>query len=86
LPRAHEAQAALTFVQPAIPRTDVALDAAILQDVPIPPRFALDGLIHFALGLSFLNASENGDLTKAAQDASGFANSADSGGRPVLPQ
>jgi hypothetical protein len=58
LPRAHEAQASLTFVQPATARTDVALDAAILQDVPIPPRFALDGLIHFALGLSFLNASE----------------------------
>jgi hypothetical protein len=58
LPRAHEAQAALTFVQLAIAQTDVALDAAILQQVPIAPRFALDGLIHDALGLSFRNKSE----------------------------
>jgi hypothetical protein len=42
-------------MQLAIARADVALDAAIFQDVPIASRFALDSLIHLALGLSFRN-------------------------------
>lgn len=42
----------------AIARADVALDATILQDVPIAPRFAFHGLIHVAFGLSFRNTSE----------------------------
>ena len=40
-------------MQLAIARAYVALDAAIVQDVPIAPQFALDGLIYVALGLSF---------------------------------
>ena len=62
----------MTLVQLAIARADVALDAAILQDVPIAPRFALDGLIHVALGLSFRNMSEMVIRRKPRQDASGL--------------
>jgi len=58
LPRAHEAQAALTFMQLAIAWAHVALDPAIVQDVPIAPHFTLNGLIHVALGLSLRNISE----------------------------
>src|SRR5207245_11780839 len=47
LPRAHEAQAALPLMQLAIARTYVALDAAILQPVPIAAGHTRDGgLIH----------------------------------------
>jgi hypothetical protein len=57
LPRAHEAQAALAFVQFAIARADIALDATILQRVPIAPGCTADGLIHVAHGLSFENVA-----------------------------
>lgn len=53
LPRAYEAQAALTVMQLAIARANVALDATVLQKVPITSQFALNSLIHVALGLSF---------------------------------
>ena len=43
-------------MQLAVARADIALDAAVVQDVPIAPRFALDGLIYVALGLSFRDA------------------------------
>jgi len=73
LPCAHETQAALTFMQLAIARADVALDPVVFQDVPITPRFALDGLIHVAVILSFRDHFINGDRARAAQDASGSA-------------
>jgi hypothetical protein len=41
LPATHEAQAALAFVEPAIARTDIALDTPVIEPVPItarPPR------------------------------------------------
>jgi hypothetical protein len=47
----------LAFVQLAIARTDVALDATVVHSVPIAARFDLDGLIHIARGLSFRNAT-----------------------------
>ena len=53
--RAHEAKPPLAFMQFAIARADVALDAAILQPVPIAPGCTADGLIHVARGLSFEN-------------------------------
>jgi hypothetical protein len=45
-------------MQLAIARADVALDAVILQDVPVTPRGPRDGLIHVALGLNFRNTAE----------------------------
>jgi hypothetical protein len=50
---ANKTQAALTFVQPTIPRTHIALDATVLKDMPVAARFALDALIHGADGLGF---------------------------------
>ena len=58
MPCAHEAQPALAFMQLAVARADVALDAVILQDVPVTPRCPCDGLIHVALGLNFRNTAE----------------------------
>ena len=55
--RSDEAQAALALVQLAITRADIALDATVLQSVPITPRFDVDGLIHVARGLSFRNVT-----------------------------
>ena len=60
-------------MQLAIARADVALDAAVLQDVPIAPRFTLDGLIHVAVGLGFRDLIINGDQATVGQDANGFA-------------
>ena len=58
LPRVHKTQTALTFVQLAIPLTDVALDAAVLKQVPIAARYALNGLIHGTLALGFRTRRE----------------------------
>ena len=60
-------------MQLAVARADVALDAAVLQDVPIAPRFTLDGLIHVAAGLGFRDLIINGDQATVGQDANGFA-------------
>jgi hypothetical protein len=50
LPGAHEAQAALAFVQLAQPRADLTLDAPVLKQPPIASRRALyDLLIHSAI-------------------------------------
>ena len=52
-PPPHKAQTALAFVQLAIPRTHVALDATIFQHVPIAARHTLnDRLIHGAKDVS----------------------------------
>ena len=53
LPGAHEAEAALAIMQLAKPGADVALDSAIVQDVPIAARFAMNRLIHVATDLFF---------------------------------
>ena len=45
LPRPHEAQAALAIVQLAQTRTDVALDAAILELVPVAAGIADDNFV-----------------------------------------
>jgi hypothetical protein len=42
-PAAHKAQAALVFLQFAVTRTDVALDASIVKAVPVFGRVALVG-------------------------------------------
>ena len=47
----------MALVQLAITRADIALDATVLQSVPITPRFDVDGLIHVARGLSFRNVT-----------------------------
>src|SRR5262249_49030566 len=53
LARAHEAQAALAFVQLAIARAQVALDAPVLQSMPVAARHALDDrLIHVHAGVN----------------------------------
>src|SRR5262249_40192344 len=53
LARAHEAKAALAFMQLAIARAQVALDAAVLQSMPVAARHALDGrLIHVQAGVN----------------------------------
>src|SRR5262249_49514291 len=53
LTRAHETQTALAFVQPAIARAQVALDAPILEPVPITARRAREEtLIHERSGLT----------------------------------
>ena len=47
---AHEAGAALAVAQLAITRAQIALDAAIIQPVPVPRRMAFghaDGFIHY---------------------------------------
>jgi len=51
LPGAHEAQAALAIIQLAKPGADVALDSAIIQDMPVAARFAINRLIHVATDL-----------------------------------
>jgi hypothetical protein len=43
--RAHEAGTALAFVQAAIPRAEVTLDAAIVERMPPPPRVVISGEI-----------------------------------------
>jgi MEMO1 family protein len=58
LPRAHEAQPALTVVQPAIARADVALYPPVVQGVPVAPRLAGNGLIHRARGLRDRNGTD----------------------------
>src|SRR5262249_34112103 len=51
--RAHEAQAALAFMQLAIARAQVALEAAVVQSMPVAARDALDDrLIHFQAGVN----------------------------------
>ena len=51
LPGAHEAEAALAIMQLAKPGADVALDSAIIQDMPVAARFAMNRLIHVATDL-----------------------------------
>src|SRR5262249_47658545 len=46
VPRAHVAEAALALVKPAIARAEVALDAAVLELVPIAARSTGQKLIH----------------------------------------
>ena len=55
LPRPDEAQPALAFVQLAITRADIALDAAVVQNVPKASQFDVDGLNHVAHGLRIRN-------------------------------
>src|SRR5262249_46867195 len=53
LARAHEAQAALAFVQLAVARAQVALETAVLQSMPVAARHALDDrLIHVQAGVN----------------------------------
>ena len=40
LARPHEAEPALPLVEPAVPRADVALHAAVFDGVPVPRRVA----------------------------------------------
>src|SRR5262249_58348315 len=50
---AHEAQAALAFVQLAIARAQVALETTVLQSMPVAARYALDDrLIHVQAGVN----------------------------------
>lgn len=51
LPGAHEAEAALAIMQLAKPGANVALDSAIVQDVPVAAHFAMNRLIHVATDL-----------------------------------
>ena len=44
LPATHEAQAALAFVEPAIARADIALDAPVFEPVPVAARNAFQTL------------------------------------------
>jgi hypothetical protein len=53
LPGAHKAQAALAFVQLAIARTDVALDAPIRQSMPVAGWVSRSRLIHAWSVLTF---------------------------------
>ena len=53
LPSAHKSQTALAFVQLAIARTDVALDAPVRQSMPIAAWVPGNRLIHAASGLTF---------------------------------
>src|SRR3974390_1643284 len=46
LPGAHKAQPALAFVQPAIARTDIALEAPIRHGMPIAAWVSRNRLIH----------------------------------------
>jgi hypothetical protein len=48
----------MAFVQPAIARAHVALNAPVVEGVPITPGLAGNGLIHRALGLSGKAATE----------------------------
>src|SRR4029077_7773703 len=53
LPGAHKAQPALAFVQLAIARTNIALDAPIRQSMPIASWVPSNRLIHAASDLTF---------------------------------
>jgi hypothetical protein len=53
LPGAHKTQPALAFVQFAKARTDVALDAAVRQSMPIARWVTRNRLIHAAPDLIF---------------------------------
>ena len=53
LPGAHKAQPALAFVQLAIARTDIALDAPIRQSMPKAGWVSGNRLIHPTSDLSF---------------------------------
>jgi hypothetical protein len=44
LPATHEAQAALTFVEPAIARADITLDPPVFEPVPVAARKAFQAL------------------------------------------
>jgi len=54
LPRPHKAQTPLAFMQLAVSRANVALDAAVVQKVPIAAWLAGKRLIHAACSLSLL--------------------------------
>ena len=53
LPSAHKAEPALAFVQLAIARTNIALDAPIRQSMPIAGWVSCNRLIHAASDLTF---------------------------------
>src|SRR3546814_1690624 len=46
LPSAHEAEAALTLLELAFPRADVALDAPVVEPVPVAAGHAFDDVLH----------------------------------------
>jgi len=54
LPSAHKAQPALAFVQLAIARTNIALDAPIRQSMPIAGWVYRNRLIHATSDLTYL--------------------------------
>src|SRR5262249_53574553 len=68
-PCAHEAKAPLPFVQPAVARAQVALDATVRQGMPVTPSFTPNLLIHVARGLRVQEQATSGDPTTAEQDA-----------------
>src|SRR5262249_5655661 len=91
LARAHEAEAALAFVQLAIARAQVALEAAVLQSMPVAARHALDArVIHVYAGVKFGRSIISADVGSGRGRGNGgesFAtheNSAAGGGGPVL--
>ena len=67
LPRPDEAQAALAFVQLAITRADIALDAAVVQNVPIASQFDVDGLNHVCARSKFQECVLSGNQERAGQ-------------------
>ena len=61
-------------MQLAIARTDVALDAAIVHDMPVASNFSLNGLFHGAASLCLRDPTIIGDRAETWQDAIGFKN------------
>src|SRR5262249_53089738 len=72
LPSAHKAEPALAFVQLAIARTNIALDAPIRQGMPIAAWVSCNRLIHAAsdlpcLELDMVISSRPGKMQAGAQ-------------------
>jgi hypothetical protein len=53
LSSANKTEATLTFVQPTISRTHIALDSTVLKKVPVAARFALIDVGHGTDRLGF---------------------------------
>src|SRR5690348_15782097 len=53
LPGAHKTQPTLPFMQPAIARTGIALEASVRQSVPVAAWLPGNRLIHTTSGLTF---------------------------------
>src|SRR5262249_52308765 len=91
LARTHEAQAALAFMQLAIAWAQVALDAPVLQSMPVAARHALDdGLIHVHAGVNSCRDIISADVGRGRGRGNGgesfatYENPAARGGGPVL--